>query len=145
MKKLLFLVCVSSIMWSTCKKENDEPVLTYFTCKIDGASFEGEMLEFPADNLVEGSLDLKFENGNRSLIIGVIDFHGDVGTYIANWINYDNGSSNFYGDMGEVIITEINKDREFISGTFTGSCSLPAGGTELQITEGAFVMIYYDL
>jgi len=146
MKKILFLFCISSILWSACNKDNNsDPVATYFKCKIDGASFEQEVLEFPADNLTEGSLDLKFTSGDRSLTLGVIEFYGQTGTYDANWVHYDNGSTDFYGDMGTVIITEINLDREFISGTFTGTCSPPAGGTNVQITEGEFVMQYFDL
>jgi hypothetical protein len=145
MKKLLFLICIFSLLSSACNKKNDEPVLTYFKCKIDGVSFAKDSLEFPADNLVAGSLDLKFESGNRSLTIGVIDFNGEVGTYEANWIQYDNGPSDFYGDMGTVVITEVNGKREFISGTFSGSCSPPGGGTEMQITDGEFVMQYFDM
>lgn len=150
MKKLLFFICLSSFLIGACSKKNEstpapEPVTTFFKCNIDGVSFERENLEYPADNLVEGNLDLKFEKGDLSLIIGVIDFYGAEGTYAANWIDYDNGTSDFYGDTGTVIITEINIDREFISGTFTGSCSPLGGGTEVQITDGEFVMEYIDL
>lgn len=144
MKKLVYLVAISLFILSACNKD-DEPVLTYFNCKIDGVSFAKDSLPYPADNLVEGTLDLKFESGDRSLIIGVINFNGEAGTYDANWIQYDNGPSDFYGDMGLVIITEINNKREFISGTFTGSCSPLGGGTEMQITDGEFVMQYIDL
>jgi hypothetical protein len=145
MKKLLFFVCISSIFWSACNKNDDSPVLTYFKYKADGVSFQRDSLEFPADNLVEGNLDLKFENGDRSLILGVIEFYGKEGSYDVNWVDYDNGTSDFYGDSGTVIITEINIKREYISGTFTASCSPLGGGTEVQITEGEFVMKYIDL
>ncbi len=142
MKNLTYIICILAVFLNACNK-NDDPVLTYFKCKIDGDVFEKEDLQYPADNLVEGELDLTFECGERRLILGVLEFNGNEGTYTANWVHYDNGSSDFYGDMGTVTITEVNKKRDFISGTFSGSCSPPGGGQEIQITEGEFVMEYY--
>jgi hypothetical protein len=43
-----------------------------------------------------------------------------------------------------VLITEINKKREFISGTFSGVCSSIGGGVDMEITDGEFVMEYYE-
>ena len=144
MKNLIYLICISALLMNACKKD-EASVLTYFKCKIDGDVFEQDSLPYPADNLVEGELDLKFESDNRSLTFGVVDFNKNTGTFSANWVHYDNGTSDFYGDMGTVTITEINRKRDYISGNFSGSCSPPGGGNEIQITEGEFVMEYYEI
>ena len=147
MKKLFLLICISSIFWTSCKKDNSpiDASETFFSCKIDGAVFEGNSLPHPADNLVEGELNLRFISGDQSLEIGVLDFHGSTGTYTANWVHYDNGPSDFYGDMGSVTISEVNKKREFIRGSFSGTCSPLGGGTDMQITDGTFLMQYLEM
>ena len=142
MKNLLLLPLLYCIALTACKK--DDPVLTFFKCKIDGVAFESDSLQYPADNLIEGRLELRFENGNRSLILGIPEFFGEEGPHEVNWVSYDNGSATFLGDSGEVLITEINKKKEFISGAFSGVCSPIGGGVDMEITDGEFVMEYYE-
>ncbi|MBR9922542.1 MAG: hypothetical protein GYB31_17025 [Bacteroidetes bacterium] len=105
---------------------------------------EGDSLPYPADNLFQGNLDLKYDQGDISILIGVSGFDGMEGTFDANFIEYSEDNLDYYGDTGTVIVEEIDNKKEFIRGTFTAEASLLGGSGEVQITEGEFQMKYYD-
>ena len=142
MNKALFFTLLLSAAFLSCQKEEFAPEDYFFCCKINGVEFSRTSVPTNADNLLEGTLTLTFDQEGKTIII-IIDDYSGKGTYSGNYISYDDGAKTHYGQDGLVEITKLDK-KEYIEGTFSGSGEDLSGTSTVSITEGSFRLKYFE-
>ena len=148
-KQLILLFLISSTLIISCKKDKDDdspspnPVdtSTYFFCKIDGVEWVDDA--FFADYNPNGNTTrVIIQNPDDLIRIDVGSQTTGSYTFTSSGPNsceYINGNGElFLSSSGNVTVTEYDKTRGFISGTFSGSLTNATTNETIQITEGKF-------
>lgn len=142
-------------MLFSCKKDKDDdnptPVSvdtsTFFFCKIDGVEWVDDA--YFADYDPNGNTTrVVIQNPDDLIRVDIGSQTTGTFAFTTNGVFgcvYVNGAGErFTSTSGTVTVTEYNKSRRFISGTFSGSLTNSANNETIQITEGKFNRIPLD-
>ena len=154
MKKLLFTCLAISVIFTTCKKEEETPTnntaTTYaFSCKINGADFTDNnpsAIVDPSTNV----FTIDAEDGANSIRLIIYNFSNRTeGEEITlnnltdkAYVYLGTASTDWYTNThsGQLIFSEIGNP---ISGTFNAQCNNLQTFQSVTVTEGEFVNVAY--
>ena len=154
MKKLLFTCLAITVIFTTCKKEeetppnntppNNTPTTYAFSCKIDGADFTDNN---PVATIAQNVLTIDAENGTNSIRLIIYNFSNRTE---GEEITLNNLTDKAYVTLGtasytnttggKLIFSEIGNS---ISGTFNAQCNNLQTFQSVTVTEGEFVEVAY--
>ena len=139
MKKTLFFSLLLLAASLSCNPDQLEPEDYFFSCKVNTVEFKKTGITTYADNLLEGTLTLTFEEGDERILF-IINDYDEEGIYTGTYMSYSKGVTSYYADDAVVTVTNIN--RENIQGTFYGTADDLSGIYSVVITEGEFRLKY---
>jgi len=150
MKKLLFTCLAISVIFTTCKKEEETPTNNTatpyaFSCKINGADFTDNN---PVATIIPpNTLEIKASNGSDEVIIYIYNIDDKAeGEEISlaspgNRV-YVNLGTDYYSNniSGKLIFSKTGNP---VSGTFDDVICRTPQNVSVTVTEGEFVDVAY--
>ena len=149
MKKLLFTCLAISVIFATCKKEEEIEIIVpayAFSCKMDGVAFSDNtpvVIVDPSTNV----FTIDAANGTNSIRFIIYNFSNRTEDEEITLNNLTDkayvtlGTASYTNTVsGKFIFSEIGNS---ISGTFNAQCNNLQTFQSIIITEGKFVNVSY--